>query len=47
MPRHYTSRLEWVLDDLVKGEDGAPKLLPRDPILGEKVYKFVDPIGRV
>ena len=27
MPRHYISRLEWVLDDLVKDGSGAPKLL--------------------
>jgi len=34
MPRHYISRLEWVLDDLVKDENGVPKLLPHDSILG-------------
>ena len=30
-PHHYISRLEWVLDDLVKNEDGTPKLFPHMP----------------
>ena len=47
MPHHYISRLEWVLDDPVKDESGAPKLPPCDELLGEEVYKYVDPIDRV
>ena len=47
MPRHYISRLEWVLGDLVKDESGVPKLLPYDPILGERACKFVHLIDRV